>query len=130
MGWLSIALCCVHTPRNKKKKLTTFADMSTMTSQHYVKQYLYGSNRKILFPNWRLFKFVGEVNVLIICDPPQHFSHFGDEPRTTGLHDVLSVLKTMICVYSSKTKDTVLTCWFVFFYLPDTKKLCIVDTVA
>ena len=49
----------------------------------------------------------------------------GDDTRTTRSHDTLSVLKTVICVYfSSKTKDTVLPCWFVFFYLPDTKKLC------
>ena len=65
------------------------------------------------------------------CGPPQDFSHFGDDMRTTRSHDTLSVLKTVICVYfSSKTKHTVLTCWFVFFFLPDTKKLCIVDTVA
>ena len=65
------------------------------------------------------------------CDPPQDFSHFGDDTRMTRSHDTLSVLKTVICVYfSSKTKDTVLPCWFVFFYLPDTKNLCIVDTVA
>ena len=68
---------------------------------------------------------------VIKCDPPRDFSHFGDDMRTTRSHDTLSVLKTVICVYfSCKTKDTVLPCWFVFFYLPDTKRLCIVDTVA
>ena len=70
------------------------------------------------------------AHLIIICDPPQDFSHFGADTRTTRLHDTLSVLKTVICVcFSSKTKDTVSPCWFVFFYLPDTKKLCIVDTV-
>ena len=64
------------------------------------------------------------------CDPPQDFSHFGADTRTTRSHDTLSVLKTVIWVcFSNKTKDTVSPCWFVFFYLPDTKKLCIVDTV-
>ena len=55
------------------------------------------------------------------CDPPQDFSHFGADTRTTRSHDMLSMLKTVLCVYfSSKTKDTMSPCSFVFFYLPDT----------
>ena len=105
------------------------------SAKHSFKHQLVG-NRKTVLPHHGYGDGIRKIGLCAPqnfqttkCDPPQDFSHFCDDTKMTRLHDMLSVLKTVICAYfSKKTKDTVLPCC-LYFPTCLARKGCILDTI-